>query len=99
VFVRFQGGVLLVVLVAVGGTALEGESLDRRRAISRQQYRTEVLRERVARLRLKAEELGSPARLARPTEPGRLAPAPASAAAAGPIAGPLLRWRSPQVRR
>lgn len=95
VFVRFQGAILLAAVVAVGGAALEGSILDRRRSIGRQHYRLDVLRERVARLRLRSEELGSPSRLSRPAEaggPGPASPRPSSALRMPP--SPLLRWRA-----
>ena len=93
-FVRFQGAVLLAALVAVGGSSVENAVLDRHRAIGRQHYRLDVLQERVARLRLRTEELGSPSRLIRPapvTAPGRAATSPS---ASGRDYGPLLRWRT-----
>lgn len=101
VFVRFQGAILIAALVAVGGTALEGSILDRRRLIGRQHYRLDALRERVARLRLRTEELGSPSRLVQPAEAGRVGlnsrNRPVSSL---PLSSPLLDWRlAPEVGR
>jgi cell division protein FtsB len=59
---RFGCALVLVVLVAMAGVALEKRSLELRRSISRQRYRMDVLQERRARLRLTAHELGSPLR-------------------------------------
>ncbi len=101
-FVRFQGAILLAALVAVGGSALEGAALDRRRSIGRQYYRVDVLRERVARLRLRSEELGAPSRLSRQVEEGRvgvIVPRPERPPTPSPAA-PVLHWRiSPEVGR
>lgn len=94
-FVRFQGAILIVAVVAIGGSALEGAALDRRRAIGRQHYRLDASRERVARLRLRAEELGAPSRLRQPEETGRLdLNPPAAPRTEATPSTPLLRWRS-----
>ena len=95
--IRFLLAVLLLVLVAVAGGALEKSTLDLRRAIGKQHYRTEVLRERVARLRLRSQELGGPTQLLGPLEAGRLefTPAPAhTPLAQRPARSPLLHWRA-----
>lgn len=93
-FVRFQGAVFLAVLVAIGGSSVENATLDRRRAIGRQHYRLDVLQEQVARLRLNAEELGAPSRLARPVQDqaSDVAEATGRSAYNGGV-GLSLRWR------
>ncbi|MBA3312348.1 MAG: hypothetical protein M3552_04155 [Planctomycetota bacterium] len=93
--IRFQAAVLLAALTAITGSAIEGSILDQRRALSRQHYRLEVLRERVAHSRLRAERLGSPGRLMRPLEEGRLDVRSPSARTDDSFpTGPLLRWRA-----
>lgn len=99
-FIRFQGAIVLAVLTAVAASALEKRANDLRREIGRQHYRLDVLRERVARLRLRTERLSAPELLLRPIEEGRLRFSPSGSAdsdqdAAGPAVGPLLRWRPP----
>ena len=92
-FVRFQIAVLTVALTALAGSALERSILDHSRALARQHYRLEVLRERVARARLETERLSAPALLARPLKEGRLLVTPATSAADAPQP-PLLHWRA-----
>jgi hypothetical protein len=60
---RFGCALVLVVLVAMAGIALEKRSLELRRSLARQQYRLEVLEDLHARLRLKTQELGAPGRI------------------------------------
>jgi hypothetical protein len=99
VFIRFQGAILLAVLTAVAGGALEGSILDHRRGLSRQHYRLEALRDRVAQARLRTERLSTPTALSRPIEEGRFDASPRSVTGNGPRA-PLLHWRSTgEVRR
>ncbi len=62
-FFRFLCCVALVVGISVAGVALEKESLETRRKISRQHYRMEVLRESYAKMRLRVQELGAPQKL------------------------------------
>ncbi|HUG94367.1 MAG TPA: hypothetical protein VML55_26285 [Planctomycetaceae bacterium] len=59
---RFGCALVLVVLVAMAGVALEKRCLDLRRSIARQRYRLDVLEDLHARLRLRTHELGSPTR-------------------------------------
>lgn len=94
VFVRFQGAVLLILLVAIGGNSIENAALDRRRAIGRQYYRVDVLQERVARLRLRTEELGAPYRLIRPAPDAPPIAAEARSVEGEQGVGPLLHWRT-----
>lgn len=62
-FFRFGGTLVLLVLIALGGIALEKRNLDLRRAVSHQKFRQEVLLEEHAIYRLKAQQLGAPSRL------------------------------------
>ena len=93
--IRFGAALLILVHVAIAGSAIEGRVLDERRALSRQHYRLDAARERVARLRIEAERLGGPAHLLAHFEEGRLQarPAPVESSDSIPVA-PLLRWRS-----
>jgi hypothetical protein len=91
---RFASGLTLVVLIALAGVALEKEVLELRRKISRQHYRTDVLREEYARLRLRSQELGAPPRVFEDLEAGRLpVRGPERASDNGPRRMPLLHWR------
>ena len=71
-FFRFLAGIALVVLISLAGVALEKERLRIRRNVSRQHYRTEVLRESLAKLRLRVQKLGAPAKLMESLESGQL---------------------------
>ena len=62
-FFRFGAALLLIVAVALAGTALEAQNLALKRSLSQQQYRMEVLVEQQSRLRLETQRLGAPARL------------------------------------
>jgi len=62
-YFRFAAAVVLAVLVAVAGIALEKRCLALRRDLTREQYRYEVQRDLYARQRLKTQQLGAPARL------------------------------------
>lgn len=62
-FFRFGAALLLVVSVALTGTALETQNLALKRSLSQQQYQLEVLLETQAKLRLETQRLGAPARL------------------------------------
>lgn len=62
-FFRFGAALLLVVIVALCGTALETQNLALKRSLSQQQYRMEVLLETQTRLRLETQRLGAPAKL------------------------------------
>lgn len=71
-FFRFGAALSLVVLVALGGTMLEKQNLELKRAICQQQYRLDELRDSLVRLRLEAQRIGTPARLLGPLERGEL---------------------------
>lgn len=62
-FYRFGGALVLLVLIALGGIAIEKRNLTLRRAVSHQKFRQEVLLEEHAVHRLKAQQLGAPGRL------------------------------------
>jgi len=62
-FFRFGAAVVLIVVIALCGIALEKRSLELRRVISQQVYRTEQLHEQRARLRTRCQQLGAPSRL------------------------------------
>jgi hypothetical protein len=62
-YFRFGAAVVLAVLVAVSGIAIEKRCLMLRRALSRDRYRYEVLCDLYARQRLVTQQLGAPARL------------------------------------
>lgn len=93
VFVRFQGAILLTALTAIAGGVLEKSILDHRRALGRQHYQIEALRERVARARLNTERLSAMTTLSRPLQDGRLEAAPVSPGEGFPHEPPLLHWR------
>src|SRR4051812_4255277 len=62
-FYRFGGALVLLVIIALGGIAIEKRNLTLRRAVSHQKFREEVLMEEHAVHRLKAQQLGAPGRL------------------------------------
>lgn len=62
-FYRFGGALVLLVIIALGGIAIEKQNLTLRRAVSHQKFRQEVLLEEHAVHRLKAQQLGAPGRL------------------------------------
>ena len=69
-FFRFGAALVLVVLVALTGTALETQNLAMKRALSQQQYRLDVLVETQTSLRLESQRLGAPAKLFESLERG-----------------------------
>jgi hypothetical protein len=62
-FFRFGAAILLAVLVAMCGVLLEKRTLNLRRDVTRQYYRTDVLLESYARLRLRTQQLAAPTRV------------------------------------
>jgi hypothetical protein len=62
-YFRFGAALVLSVLVAVAGIAIEKRCLALRRALTRDQYRYDALRDLYARQRLQTQQLGAPARL------------------------------------
>ena len=51
---------MLAVLVSMAGVALEKQTLELRREVTRQYYRSDILLEQYARLRLKTQQLSAP---------------------------------------
>jgi hypothetical protein len=70
-YFRFAAAVMLTVLVALAGIAVDRRCLALRRALSREHYRYEVLRALYARQRLQTQQLGAPARLLESLESDR----------------------------
>lgn len=70
IFFRFGAAILLVVSVALAGTALETQNLSLKRALSQQQYRLAELMEKQVALRLETQQLGAPAKLLEALERG-----------------------------
>ena len=62
-YFRFLGALVLVGLVSLAGIALEKQTLEVRRRISRQHYQLDALLEQRSRLRLQVENLRAPGRL------------------------------------
>lgn len=62
-YFRFGAALVLAVLVALAGIAIEKQCLTLRRALTRERYRHEVLCDLYARQRLQTQQLGAPARL------------------------------------
>ncbi len=91
---RFVGSLTLIVCIALVGVALEKENLSLHREISRQHYRTDILREDYARLRLKSQELGAPTKMLEDLESGRIPVKTPDQVADGPRKMPLLEWRN-----
>lgn len=95
-----MAALLIIAHVSIAGSAIEGAILDKRRSLSRQHYRLDAIRERVARLRIEAERLGGPARLMARFEEGRLEARPAASGRSDAgLGGPLLRWRAVRGER
>jgi hypothetical protein len=93
-FFRFGSAIVLVVLISLAGTTLEKMNLECRRELSRQHYRTEVLLEQHAKLRLLTQRMGAPARLIEPLERGELKVSqPKKAVESRSRQVPLLRWQ------
>jgi cell division protein FtsL len=96
-FFRFLCCVALVVLISLGGVALEKKSLETRRNISQQHYRMEVLRESFAKMRLRVQELGAPEKLIESFEKGDLPlRRPEKSVNSQTKRMPLLHWDSDQ---
>ena len=62
-FYRFGGALVLLVIIALSGIALEKRNLTLRRSVSHQKFRQDVLMEEHAVYRLKAQKMGAPGRL------------------------------------
>lgn len=98
-YIRFSSAVVLVVLVSALGVALEKRNLDLRRSLSRQTYQLDVLTTKLARQRVRTQQLGAPARLIDALESGRLKLKPPEKPAESDAPEmPLLFWqRAPLV--
>lgn len=93
---RFGSALVLVVLISSIGIALEKRTLELRRAVARQHFRMDALRERDARSRHEVQRLGSPARIIEALESAELEPAVGPGVGASPRRSPpLLRWQRP----
>jgi hypothetical protein len=87
-YIRFAGGLILLVAMALAGVALEKRALELRRILGQQRLQYDLLCERYAAARLNTQQLGAPARLLEsaqtevPLKTG-VRPRPARGAAAG----------------
>ena len=105
VFFRFASALILVVLISLVGIGLEKQTLETKRAISRQYFQKDLLLEMHARLRLRIQELTAPSHLAETSraEPVVVVPqqpaesvAPQRSHRSAPVPRlPLLRWEHP----
>lgn len=102
-FFRFGAAVCLVVLISLVGIAIEKQNLERRREISRQHYRMDVLKDEHARLRLHSQKLAAMERLVETIEkkgselktPEKPVPAPQQQNEGQLRRPPLLFWERP----
>lgn len=94
-FFRFFCGMALVVMVSLTGAVLDKDILVLRRRVSQQEYQLEVLVERQSRLRLQAQQRGTPARWLEELERGRLSlQRTATSPRTRSPQTPLLHWTS-----
>jgi len=70
-FFRFGAAITLLVLIALAGIALEKRNLARKQSLSLQVYRYDQLQDEYAKLRLRTQQLGAPARLLEEIEQAR----------------------------
>lgn len=92
-FFRFGAAIMLVVSVALAGTALETQNLALKRSLSQQQYRMAELMEQQAALRLESQQLGAPAKLFEALERGdAVLHRPPKPQRADERRAPLLNW-------
>jgi hypothetical protein len=93
-FFRFGSAIFLVVLASAAGIALEKRNLELRREVSHQRYQLDVLTDRHAKLRLKTQQLGAPARMLDSLEKGELQiRRPEKSVESQPRRVPLLFWQ------
>ncbi|HUQ68471.1 MAG TPA: hypothetical protein VM165_03045 [Planctomycetaceae bacterium] len=96
-FFRFAMALALVVLISLIGAGMEKETFALRRRVGQQQFRLDVLTDRLTALRLEAQRLGTPARNLEPLEAGRTPlqrlAHPMRPARAGT---PLMNWTAPE---
>lgn len=99
-FFRFGAALILIVGVALTGTALETQNLALKRSLSQQQYRMDVLLESQAKLRLETQRLGAPAKLFDALERGDASLyRPPKPQRADQRRAPLLNWGNPQGKK
>ena len=93
-YFRFGVALLLVVAISLTGVAIEKMTLSYKRDMSRQQFRLQELRDEHARLRLRTQELGAPARMVESmgTENRQLQRPKRRTAASKTGKRPLLHW-------
>lgn len=71
-YFRFGSALVLVVLISLGGIALEKRNLELRRSVARQRFRRDVLHDAHIRMRLETQRLGAPAQTIEALESGEL---------------------------
>ena len=106
-FFRFVASLMLVVLVSMVGIGMEKQTLQMKRAVSRQYFQMDLLLEMHAKLRLSIQELTAPSQLAAIEAETHGNARPLSRPNTGPTTGdfhkptmtapnlPLLRWEHP----
>jgi hypothetical protein len=93
-YFRFGSALFLVVLVAMAGVALEKQTLELRRSVSRQHYQTDALQDAYARARLRTQQLGAPERVIDALDTGELElSAPTQPVGEDQPPTPLLQWQ------
>lgn len=88
-FFRFGAAIVLLVLIALANIALEKRNLATKQSLSLQVYRHDQLQDEYAKLRLRTQQLGAPARLIEEIERPRTKPVkknPAKTAARNRVA-------------
>lgn len=94
-FFRFAAALMLVVLISTVGIALERQTLEAKRAVSRQAFQIDLLVEMHSQLRLSIQQQTAPAQLAKAQRKTSL---PTNSADSGTDTlppAPLLRWQRP----
>jgi len=93
-YFRFGSALVLVVLVAMAGVALEKQTLELRRSMSRQRYQMDALQDAYSRARLQTQQLGAPKRVIDGLEAGESdLNAPTGPVAEDESPTPLLNWQ------
>jgi hypothetical protein len=98
-YFRFGTALVLAVVVAVAGIAIEKRCLTLRRALTRDHYRYEVLRDLYARQRLQTQQLGAPARLFEALETERRASIARGRGESNQSRGPRFAWAPGDQKR
>lgn len=110
-FFRFVAGLVLVVLISMISILLEKQTLEMKRAVTRQYFQKDILLELHAKHRLQIQRLTAPVSGSSPLmaqvpesadrewrmpgPPTELAPSPRSSDSAPPPRRPLMRWEHP----